>query len=173
MIKVCNSVACSRRMRQILVSSGTTAFSICRPRSWGLIAQPSLEDTDSIGGSTEQDTAGYASFCVSIAYTLWRNPADHCDPVNVAALDDEQRAALETVPLWPRPQWLVERVQNMRYPQLWEAIRTTWHRDLTGHPSLAQQLVEHANHILNTSTRTRTRQCRQDFHRHPVSPTRR
>lgn len=115
----------------------------------GLIPQPSLEDKDSIGFSSGQDTAGYASFSVSITYTLWRNPADHSDPVNLAALSDEQRAAIETVPPWPRPQWLVERVQNMRYPQLWEAVRTTWNRDLNDQTSLVQELVDHANHVLN------------------------
>lgn len=115
----------------------------------GLIPQPSLEDTDSIGVSSEQDTAGHASLSVSITYTLWRNAADHSDPVNLAILSDEKRAAIEAVPPWPRPQWLVDRVQNMRYPQLWEAVRTTWNRDLNGQASLVQELVDHANHVLN------------------------
>ncbi|TWP36534.1 hypothetical protein [Leekyejoonella antrihumi] len=40
----------------------------------GLIAQPSLEDADGIGISNGSDAAGYTAFCVSITYTLWRNP---------------------------------------------------------------------------------------------------
>ncbi len=67
----------------------------------GLIPQPSLEDTDSIGASTGQDTTGYASIGASITHTLWRNPADHNDPVDLAVLSDEKRAAIKTVP--PRP----------------------------------------------------------------------
>ncbi len=128
----------------------------------GLIPQPSLQDTDSIGVSSEQDTAGHASLSVSLTYTLWRNPADHSDPINLAVLSEQQRVAIETVPPWPRPQWLLERVQNMRYPQLWDAVRTTWNRDLSGQRILVQELVDHANHVLNN-------QC-QDGAEQPGSP---
>ncbi len=115
----------------------------------GLIPQPSLEDTDSIGISSGQDMAGYASLSVSITYMLWRNAADHSDPVNLAVLSEQQRVAIETLPSWPRPQWLLERVQNMRYFHLWEAVRTTWNRDLNDQTSLVHQLVDHANYVLN------------------------
>lgn len=115
----------------------------------GLIVQPSLEGTNSIGISTGSDDAGYADFSVSITYTLWRNPADRSDPVNLAVLEEEKRAAIEMVTPWPRPAWLIEQVQRMRYPQLWEAVRTTWSRDLSADNTLAQRLVDHANEILN------------------------
>ena len=36
----------------------------------------------------------------------------------------------------------------MRYPQLWEAVRTTWNRDLPADTSLVRELVDHANHVL-------------------------
>lgn len=124
----------------------------------GLIAQPSLEDTNSIGVSTMQDRRGCASFCVSISYTLWSHPADHSDPIKLADLDDEKCASIEKVSVWPRPSWLIERFQRMRYPQLWEAVRTTWNRDQTGHTSLAQQLVGHANYILDNQYRDETSQ---------------
>lgn len=118
----------------------------------GLIAQPSLEDTDSISISDGQDGAGYTSFAVGITYTLWRNPAGS-DPINLAILNDEMRTAIETVPPWPRPPWLIEQVQLLRYPQLWEAVRTTWNRELSEHTTLARQLVEHANYVLTNQYR--------------------
>ncbi|MDP9905583.1 hypothetical protein [Arthrobacter bambusae] len=36
----------------------------------------------------------------------------------------------------------------MRYPQLWDAVRTTWHRDPAERSSPARVLAEHMNHVL-------------------------
>lgn len=90
----------------------------------GLVPQPAIEDTgrpaimESTGGS------GRSQLAVSFSYTLWRNPDAHADPVNLKHLGPEEQAAIETVPPWPRPVWLIEYVEMMRYPQLWEAVRT-------------------------------------------------
>ena len=65
------------------------------------------------------------------------------------------RRAIELVPPWPRPAWLVEGVERMRYPQLWEAVRTTWHRDPSRLSSVHGLLVDHVNHILMN-------QCREE-----------
>lgn len=62
---------------------------------------------------------------VSMSATLWRNPVNKSDPVNLADLDEATRRALDEVPPWPRPAWLVESVERMRYPMLWEAVQTT------------------------------------------------
>lgn len=115
---------------------------------FGLSGQPSLEDTDSINISTGRDGVGYASFAVSITYTLWRNPTDRLDPVNLAVLDDKRRTAIERASRSSGPPWLHSYVQRMRYPQLWEAVRTTWNRDLPADTSLVRELVDHANHVL-------------------------
>lgn len=119
----------------------------------GLIAQPSLEDTDSVSISDGQDGAGYTSFAVGITYTLWRNPADRSDPINLARLTDEMRTAIELVPPWPRPPWLVEQVQLLRFPQLWDAVWTTWDHDLSEHTTLTRHLVDHANDVLTNRYR--------------------
>jgi hypothetical protein len=79
---------------------------------------------------------------------LWRNPADRSDPANLADLDDDTRRSLDAVPPWPRPAWLLEAVERMRYPTLWEAVRTTWHRDPAQHPPLADLLADHTRHVL-------------------------
>ncbi len=84
----------------------------------------------------------------SITYTLWRNPDDRADPVNLADLDETTRRSIEEVPPWPRPPWLIEYLQRLRYPQLWEAVRTTWHRVPSERSSVQNLLADHVNHIL-------------------------
>ena len=66
--------------------------------------------------------------------------------LNVVDLDEETGRAMEEVPPWPRPPWLIEQMERLRYPQLWEAVRTTWQRE--PHSSLQYLLADHVNHIL-------------------------
>jgi hypothetical protein len=114
----------------------------------GLVSQPALEDTDTVGLGYGQDDRGYSEMTASVTYTLWRNPLDRSDPVNLADLDEQTRRATEDVPPWPRPAWLIEQMARMRYPQLWEAVRTTWHRDSSERFSVRSLLVDHVNYIL-------------------------
>jgi hypothetical protein len=114
----------------------------------GLVSQPSLEETDTVGLAYGQDDRGYSEMTASVTYTLWRNPIDRSDPINLADLDEQARRAMEAVPPWPRPAWLVEQVERMRYPQLWEAVRTTWNRDASERSSVRSVLVDHVNYIL-------------------------
>ena len=120
----------------------------------GLVPQPGIEDwgalgIESAGGGSVFDRVG-----ASIGYTLWRNPADRSDPVNLAELDEMTRAAVETQPAWPRPQWLIDQVERMLYPMLWEAVRTTWQRDDVGPLIAAAELVGHVNHVLTNRYHT-------------------
>jgi hypothetical protein len=119
----------------------------------GLLSQPSLEDTETVGLTYSQDDRGYSEMTASVTYTLWRNPVDRSDPINLAALDVQARTAMEAVPPWPRPEWLVEQVERMRFPQLWEAVRTTWHRDQTELTSVRRVLVDHLNYVLTNQYR--------------------
>lgn len=113
-----------------------------------LAPQPTIEDADLPAIMEATDNSGRSQFAVSFSYTLWRNPDDRADPVNFKDLDPEERSAIETVPPWPRPAWLVELVEMMRYPRLWEAVRTSWTRDGSEYTTLERQLVDHTNHIL-------------------------
>lgn len=70
------------------------------------------------------------------------------NPVKLAELDEASRRAIEEVPPWPRPAWLIESAERMRYPMLWEAVQTTWHREETEHNTLEVLLVQHTNYIL-------------------------
>mgnify|MGYP005989909441 CR=1 FL=1 len=119
----------------------------------GLVSQPSLEDADTVSLTSGEDDRGYSEMAASVTYTLWRNPADRSDPINLADPNEQARRAIDVVPQWPRPAWLVEQVQRMLYPQLWEAVRTTWHRDPSPRTSLHSVLVEHVNHILTNRYR--------------------
>ncbi|MBD3942199.1 hypothetical protein IF188_10880 [Microbacterium sp. NEAU-LLC] len=114
----------------------------------GLVAQPSIEDFGGFGLAEGGGPGGTSSITVSVTYMLWRNPDDRDDPVNLAELDDATRAALDMIPPWPRPAWLIESAQRLRYPHLIEVVRTTWDRDASEYTTLAHHLVDHVNHIL-------------------------
>ncbi|MGL3804986.1 hypothetical protein ACSYDW_02715 [Paeniglutamicibacter sp. R2-26] len=114
----------------------------------GLVDQASLEEADTIGFQSSEGIHGYSDMTVGLSYTLWRNPNDHSDPVNLADLDAEVRTAIEQVPPWPRPAWLAEHVGRLRYPLLWEAVRTAWHRDPSERTTVGELLVDHVNYIL-------------------------
>lgn len=118
-----------------------------------LAPQPALEDHDSLGYTEVGGIGGTTQVAVSISYTLWRNPDDHEDPVNLAELDEGTREALDEPPPWPRPAWLIEQAERMRYRMLWEAVRTTWTREPGEYDSLPNQLVQHVNHILMNRSR--------------------
>lgn len=112
-----------------------------------LVGQRSLELTD-VSLSTGSDGAGFYTMTAAVSSILWRNPDDRSDPLNFAELDDATRHALDEVPPWPRPSWLIKEVERMRYPHLMEAVRTTWHREESEVTTLDRLLVDHANHIL-------------------------
>ncbi|XKH54004.1 hypothetical protein LG293_14810 [Citricoccus nitrophenolicus] len=114
----------------------------------GLAPQPSLEDADGVAFTSSQDDHGYSMMAASITYTLWRNPHDRSDPSNLAELDERTRQALDEVPPWPRPEWLVEQVKRLRYPQLWEAARTTWHREPSERSTVSRVLAGHVRYNL-------------------------
>src|SRR5690606_12749222 len=113
----------------------------------GLVEQRTLELADT-GLSSQSDGTSFSMMTVAESSTLWRNPDDRSDPINLADLDDATRRALDEVPPWPRPSWLIEEVERMRYPRLMEAVRTTWQREETEYTTRDRLIVDHANHIL-------------------------
>ena len=114
----------------------------------GLVPQPHLEDWGAIGVGTGTRNGELDSCEVSISYTLWRNPDQPDDPVNLAELDEGQRRALDNEPPWPRPPWLLEQVRRMRYPMLWECVRTQWSRLPSATGAIGEQLAGHVNNVL-------------------------
>ena len=118
----------------------------------GLIAQPTLEDVH-MESSMTSGAPEISQMTVGISYTLWRNPDDRSDAANLAELDEPMRRALDGPFPVPRPAWLVEQVERMRFPMLWEAVRTSWHREASDLSAAPRVLVDHANHILNNRFR--------------------
>lgn len=114
----------------------------------GLSPQPTIEDTKAPAITQGADAQGRSHLAVGLSYRLWRNPQDRADPLNLKDLDESERAAIDSVPPWPRPAWLVEYVEMMRYPLLWEAVRTSWARTPSPYTSPRRQLVDHTNYIL-------------------------
>jgi len=114
----------------------------------GLTPQPTLEEIDHPAIAEGTDAEGRFQLAVSWSYTLWRNPEDRADPVNLVHLSEYEQVAIDDAPPWPRPPWLIEYVEMMRYPRVGEAVRTSWNRDCSEHTTLTHQLVDHTNYIL-------------------------
>lgn len=117
-----------------------------------LVEQPHVESTEFGIGSTT-DPRGASQLVGSVTSTFWRVPGDKADPRNLADRDDATRSSLDEVPPWPRPTWLIEQVDRMRYPRLWEAVRTTWQREDQEAETLEAMLVSHANDVLRNQFR--------------------
>jgi hypothetical protein len=120
---------------------------------YGLTPQRHVEDWDAFGVQSATHDGELDSCTVSVSYTLWRNPHNIHDPVNLARLDDETRRSLDSEVPWARPEWLLERVRRMHYPMLWECVRTSWHREPEPRDSIESELVSHVNYILVNSFR--------------------
>jgi hypothetical protein len=92
---------------------------------------------------------------VALSYTLWRHPDDRDDPANLAELTPDLQRSLDVLPPWPLPPWLLEARRRMRYPTLWEAVRTTRvdPRRRQEHETPEAVLVHHVNHILRNAFR--------------------
>ncbi|WP_125612709.1 hypothetical protein [Specibacter cremeus] len=112
-----------------------------------LVDQDSVEEA-SAGKGWETGNGHPVMEVASLSYTLWRNPADLDDPVNLAELPDEVRATLDTEPPWPLPPWIVQWRARMRYPLLWEAVRTTHISDGSTWRTPELALVDHVNYIV-------------------------
>lgn len=117
-------------------------------------AQESLEEI-SIGSGTTTSNGVRTSAEATITYTLWRNPADRDDPINLADLAPDVRRSLDELPPWPLPEWLLASRERMRYPTVWDAVRTTWIADRAAEAwrTPDQILVQHVNYIVMNTFR--------------------
>ena len=118
----------------------------------GFLPQPSLSELGvaTVGSSTNGGQVSLES--LSISYTLWRNPQDHDDPVNLAELTVLERESLEEEPVRPLPAWMLEYRRLAHYPSLWEAVMTTRVLD-PARESPESVLIAHTNYVLTNSFR--------------------
>lgn len=117
-----------------------------------LTSQHTLEEYGP-GIGTGSDATGVRDMQVALSYTVIRNPADRDDPANLTDLDEETRKALDAVPPQPVPKWMAELTERMRYPSIWEAVKTHWTRDADDQPTIEDALAEHTEHVLRNSFR--------------------
>jgi len=111
------------------------------------VSQPSLQEL-AVGTTGSSSNGGAMTLdSVAITYTLWRNPRDHQDPVNLGDLGDTEREALDAPPVRPLPDWMMERRELMRYPMVWEAVLTTRKSDAEWQTP-ESTLIGHVNHVL-------------------------
>ena len=112
-----------------------------------LVDQASIEEAY-VG--TMSNTANQRTVLESatLTYTLWRNPADRDDPINLAHLTDEMRASLDAEPPSALPDWMLQLRARMRFPQLWEAVRTTHISDGSTWHTAEGALAEHVNNLV-------------------------
>ena len=119
-----------------------------------LADQPAVEESG-IGISSATHNDDLVMSTATVSFTLWRNPENRDDPLNLAELSSETRSSLDTLPPWPLPEWILMARERMRYPAIWEAVRTTylhlpaeaeWHT-----PEYA--LVDHVNYVVGNCFR--------------------
>lgn len=114
----------------------------------GLRAQPLSDDAGYLSIQDNYDDHGLCDMSVTVSYTLW----DAADDRSKFLGGLEQGAVEGVVPgsvhQYKRPRWPEEYVRRMNYPQLFEAVRTTWTRDAEAAQPLAAALVDHANYVL-------------------------
>jgi len=120
---------------------------------YGLTPQPHLQFDGDLAIAVGSAGAGETERSVSLSYRYWRNPEHPDDPGNLLDLDAETRASLDSVSAWPRPRWMTDAVERMRYPVLIEAVRTSWTHDPGSRHDLPAQLRAHADHVLRNAFR--------------------
>ena len=118
----------------------------------GLLTQPSLVESGVATSGSSTNGGPVIPESLSISYTLWRNPQDHDDPVNLAELSSLERDALEEEPVRPLPDWMLQFRRLARYPSLWEAVMTTRVLD-PAWQTPQSVLVAHTNYVLTNAFR--------------------
>jgi hypothetical protein len=118
----------------------------------GLVLQRHLEDLGVEAVAVSRTSVGpderVDEVSLSRSYTVWRNPDDHEDPVNLRELDEATGRALAKRPALPGPVWLDALRDRLRYPSLWEAVQTHWVRPGGEPRSVADRLIAHAEYVL-------------------------
>jgi len=135
----------------------------------GFIAQPHLELLPLASEwSSGNGEGALTERSVTLSYTFWRNPSNRDDPGNLRDLDEATRAALAAPPVRPLPPQLEEARQRMRFPMVWNAIRTTIVSRGMDLPNLGMALIDHATYILmNTFRDTRKAPAKAAPSSHP------
>ena len=120
---------------------------------FGFAPQPHLSELTATTITARARVVG-----ASLSYTYFRNPLNPDHPSNFVPLTPEQTRAIERAQSSTLPRWMVEQVVRIRYPTLWDAVRTAKVGPADAKNSLELRLAAHANDVLRA----------QDPHHVPV-----
>ncbi|MCM6762694.1 hypothetical protein NB037_09730 [Rathayibacter sp. ZW T2_19] len=112
---------------------------------FGFAVQPRLAE---LAATTRTD--GARTVGVSLSYTYFRHPISRNNPVNFVELTPEQNLAIERAEASTLPQWMIEQITRIRYPTLWDAVRTSRVVPGDAKNALELRLAAHVNEFLNT-----------------------
>lgn len=116
---------------------------------YGFVSQPQLQE---FAATTREATGRVVQ--IGLSYSFLRLPQRPDDPVNFIELTAEQRQAIERASASTLPGWLKEQIARMRYPTLFDAVRTSVPIPAErAHPIEARL----AAHMLDTLQATRPR----------------
>lgn len=121
-----------------------------------IVPQPALRLGSLPSVAIHSDARGVRSMDVSLSYLVVRDSDTPSDPDGPPSPGSGSPHPLEGPP-WPRPAWLIELAEEMLYRQLWEAVRTSWHREEDEHATLEAVLLAHVNHVLRNRFREERR----------------
>ncbi|QHC69033.1 MULTISPECIES: hypothetical protein [unclassified Rathayibacter] len=97
---------------------------------------------------------------ISLSYSFYKNPRNRADPVNHVPLTPEQKRAIERAENDHLPPWMVDQVTRMRYPVLWEAVRTSVPIPAERSRPLESRLAAHMGDVLRNTFPGRVRSRR-------------
>lgn len=97
---------------------------------------------------------------ISLSYSFFRNPRDRSDPVNHVALDPTQKLAIERAENDHLPPWMIDQITRMRYPVLWEAVRTSVPIPAERSRPIEARIGAHMNDVLRNTFPGRVRSRR-------------
>lgn len=120
---------------------------------FGLVPQPHLRELDVLStvASGEELTE------VSVSYSFLAEPSDPADPRNLVPTVRDIDGWLEKAERDGQPEWFARGLQSMRFPMVWEAVRTASRVDPWG-ATTAERLAGHMEHVLiNTADERRRR----------------
>jgi hypothetical protein len=133
---------CRAPLADVIESLGGPVF--------GFSEQPRLELFDAT-----VTTAQGRVVAVALSYSFFQHPHLRDDSRNFVALTPEQRSAISRAETSTEiPSWLRDQVRRLRYPTLFEAVRTSLRLPGEDADAVEPRLRRHVDDALSTSTRS-------------------
>ncbi|RWZ46143.1 hypothetical protein ELQ90_16085 [Labedella phragmitis] len=119
---------------------------------FGLVPQPHVRELDVLSTVATGEELSE----VSVSYSFLAEPGDPTDPRNLVPTVRDIDGWLEKAERDGQPEWFVRGLQSMRFPMVWEAVRTTTRVDPWA-ATTAERLAAHMEHVLLNTADERQR----------------